>query len=75
MNTPPKRKHEHERDAPQLASSGLIPTEAAAPRYRSRLVCTEVRHKRSRTDLPSNTALGRSASSALRSVSGRHFSR
>ena len=26
---PPKRKHEHERDATQLASSGLIPTNAA----------------------------------------------
>ena len=35
---------------------------AEVPRHRSRLVCTEVRHKRSRTDLLSNTALGSSTS-------------
>ena len=27
MSTPPKRKHGHERDATQLASSGSIPTQ------------------------------------------------
>ena len=35
---------------------------AEAPRYRSRLVCTEVRHKRGRADLLGNTSAGNSAS-------------
>ena len=44
---PPKQSHGRKQDATQLASSGSIPTKgsAEAPRYRSRLVCTEVRHK------------------------------
>ena len=35
---------------------------AEAPRYRSRLVCTEVRHNRGRADLLGNTSAGNSAS-------------
>ena len=40
-------KHGRKRDATQLASSGPIPTRTplSSPRHRSRLVCTEVRHK------------------------------
>ena len=46
-STPLKLRHGHELDATELASSRSIPTKgsAEAPRYRSRLVCTEVRHK------------------------------
>ena len=45
-----------------------------APRYRSRLVCTEVRHKRGRTDLLGNTSAGNSASPTQCCVSRRRFS-
>ena len=47
MSTPLKRKHVHEEDANKLDSSGSIPTKVAPkpPRYRSRLVCSEVRHE------------------------------
>ena len=46
-STPLKLRHGHELDATELASSRSIPTKgsAEAPRYRSRLVCTQVRHK------------------------------
>ena len=39
MSAPPKRKHGHERDATQFQQSS-----AEVPRYRSRLVCSEVSH-------------------------------
>ena len=42
---PPKQNHGREQDATLLASSGLTPTNDEAPRYRSRSVETEVRHK------------------------------
>ena len=46
MSVPPKRRHGHERDPTHLASNGSIPTKVAPkPHDRSRLVCTEVRHK------------------------------
>ena len=47
---------------------------AEAPHYRSRLVCTEVRHKRGRTNLLGNTSAGNSASPSRCYVSGRRFS-
>ena len=65
MSTPPKRKHGHERDATQLASSGSIPTSADVPRYRSRQVFCGGAPQKGRTDLLSNTALGSSTSSTL----------
>ena len=46
MSTPPKRKHGHERDATHgLKWIDTNKGSAEVPRYRSRLVRTEVRHK------------------------------
>ena len=43
MSTPLKRKHGREQDADQWIATNK--SSAEAPRYRSRLVCTEVRHE------------------------------
>ena len=57
MSTPPKRKHGHERDATQLASSGSIPTKVAPkPHATAPVWCVRRYATMSRTDLLSNTA-------------------
>ena len=47
---------------------------AEAPRYRSLLVCTEVRHKSARTDLLGNTSAGNFANPTRCCVPGRRLS-
>ena len=76
--------YEYSTEAEARARTGRNPVElkwidtnkgsAEAPRYRLRRVCTEVRHKRVRTDLLGNTSAGNFASLTQCSVSGRRFS-
>ena len=77
--------HEYSTEAEARARTGrkqvglkLIDTikgSAEAPRYRSRLFCTEVRRKgRSRTDLFGNTSVANSASPDQCCLSGRGVS-